>query len=51
MSYEEACSVRISRARARAEIERHQCDFTDFTAEYGDSPTYAGADVLAWLGY
>lgn len=51
MDYEEACRARISKARARAEIERHNCDFALFMEECGDCPEYLGSEVLNWLGY
>ncbi|CAN5714398.1 hypothetical protein BH10PSE18_BH10PSE18_08000 [soil metagenome] len=51
MSYEDACTARISRTRARAEIERHHCDFSLFIEEVGDCDEYLGSEVLNWLGY
>lgn len=51
MDFEQAWSATISRARARAEVGRHQVDWADFLAEVGDRETYKGSEVLAWLGY
>lgn len=51
MDFEEAWGATISRARARAEVARHQVDFADFLAEVGDRATYKGSEVLSWLGY
>lgn len=41
----------VTRGQARHEIARHGLNWSDFTAECGDSDQYNGADVLNWLGY
>lgn len=51
MTYQEAIESTVSRAEAIAEIKRHGIDPAEFLSEIGDYPEYAGADVLAWLGY
>jgi hypothetical protein len=51
MSYSEAIDCEVTRAEAMREIARHGCNAADFIAECGDHQTYAGAAVLAWLGY
>lgn len=51
MTYEEACEAKVTRAQALREIRRHDCDWDEFVSEYGDKETYAGEDVLNWLGY
>ena len=43
--------VRVTRCEALIEIEIHGIDPSEFLEEMGDHETYAGADVLAWLGY
>lgn len=51
--YFEACEATVSRAEARAEIERHDVDggFALFLVEVGDRDEYQGKEVLDWLGY
>lgn len=51
--YYEACEATISRAMARAEIERHDVEggFDLFLLEVGDRDAYEGKEVLDWLGY
>ncbi len=52
MSYEEAVEATVSRAEAKAEIERHGGDGWDvFVADHGDHTEYSGDTVLGWLGY
>ncbi len=49
----EAMDATVTRAEAKAEIERHDCDggWEAFIAEVGDKPEYLGSEVLGWLGY
>lgn len=52
MTYEEAIKIRVSRADARAEIERHDSEgWEAFLCEVGDRDEYTGLEVLNWLGY
>jgi hypothetical protein len=51
MTYDESMEAQVTRAEALAELGRHQADQAEFFAEMGDKETYAGAAVLAWLGY
>jgi len=51
MTYEEALVINVTKSEALAEIEIHDIDPKEFLEEIGDSEEYAGADVLAWLGY
>lgn len=55
MNYEEASEATVSKARALAEIAKHDIGEPDpaalFLAEVGDKPHYTGAEVLNWLGY
>lgn len=52
-SYEDACEETVTRAEAKAEIDKHDCDggFAAFLAEVGDREEYEGKVVLDWLGY
>jgi hypothetical protein len=52
-TYLEACEATVTRAEARAEIDRHDVDggFERFVQEVGDQPEYSGQQVLDWLGY
>jgi hypothetical protein len=51
--YFEACNLIVTRAEAKAEIEKHDIDgdFETFLAEVGDREEYEGREVLDWLGY
>jgi hypothetical protein len=49
--YESACEATVTRRAALEEIEDHGHDWSSFTAECGDRPTYLGRVVLDWLGY
>lgn len=49
--YESADGVTISKARAYAEVRKHEVSVEDFIAEFGERDTYAAQDVLSWLGY
>jgi hypothetical protein len=51
MTYDEAIEATVTKAEALAEIRKHGIDPKEFLEEMGDLDTYAGADVLAWLGY
>jgi hypothetical protein len=51
MSYEEAMEAEVTKEEARREILRHGHDAEDFFREVGDRATYAGSEVLGWLGY
>lgn len=67
MTYSQSAQgVTITQARARKEIESHQCEWSDFISDpygYSQYATYAhGAmpskddtfharDILTWLGY
>jgi hypothetical protein len=51
MTYDEAIETAVTKLEALAEIEKHGIDPEDFLEDMGNHDTYAGADVLAWLGY
>ena len=51
MTYDDAVAATVTAEEARREIEKHNLDWHDFTADHGNHPTYKGATVLAWLGY
>lgn len=51
MSYEDAIATTVTKAQALSEVRGHGCDVAEFFADCGDKSTYAGSDVLAWLGY
>jgi len=51
MTYEQAIEITVTKAEALAEIRRNGINPKEFLEEMGDHDTYAGADVLAWLGY
>jgi len=52
MTFDQAVEATVTRAEAIREIEgQHSLKFSDFVEECGDHPSYAGAAVLAWLGY
>ena len=51
MTYDEATESTVTKLEALAEIEAHGIDPEDFLGEMGNHDTYAGGDVLAWLGY
>ena len=51
MTYEQAIEIAVTKAEALAEIRKHGIDPDEFLEEMGDHEDYAGADVLAWLGY
>lgn len=54
-TYEDACDATVSRAEAKAEIQRHDLGTDDawaeFVADHGDHEEYSGKVVLDWLGY
>lgn len=50
-AYLDDYSIRVTRLEALIEIEIHGINPNEFLEEMGDHDTYAGADVLAWLGY
>lgn len=50
--YESAEGIRITQARAFAELRAHSIfDTSAFLADMGDQATYRACDVLDWLGY
>jgi hypothetical protein len=51
MRYEDAIESTVTRDQAAREIRKHDLNPEDFFKEYGERAEYAGADVLAWLGY
>ena len=51
MTYEQAIEAAVTKTEALAEVRRNGIDPSEFLEEMGDHETYAGADVLAWLGY
>jgi hypothetical protein len=51
MTYDEAICSNVTKLEALAEVEAHGIDPEEFLEEMGNYDTYAGADVLAWLGY
>lgn len=53
LNYHDACEEIVTRAEAKAEIEKHDIDgtFETFLAEVGDREEYEGREVLDWLGY
>lgn len=51
MTYEQAIDATVTKREALAEVEAHGVDPEEFLEELGNRDTYAGADVLAWLGY
>lgn len=58
MNYDEAIECEVSAREAKDEIRRHSGDadeaarkWAEFIAEQGERDVYAGADVLAFLGY
>lgn len=53
MTFDEAMASTVSRAEAKAEIDRHDVEggFEAFLAECGDRGEYQGSEVLGWLGY
>jgi hypothetical protein len=51
MTYDEAIEATITKREALAEIKAHGIDPEEFLEEMGNHDIYAGADVLAWLGY
>lgn len=42
---------RVSRTTAIHWITQHGFTFYDFSAMYGNWPTYQAADVFSWMGY
>lgn len=50
-AYLDDYSIRVTRLEALIEIEIHGINPKEFLEEMGDHDTYAGAAVLAWLGY
>jgi hypothetical protein len=50
-NYDDAASMRLTRAEALARVRRHSGSETEFFADVGDKLTYAGKEVLDWLGY
>jgi hypothetical protein len=51
MTYDEAIEATVTKRDALAEIKAHGVDPEEFLEDMGNHDTYAGADVLAWLGY
>jgi hypothetical protein len=51
MTYDEAIETTVTKLEAFAEIEQHGIDPEEFLEDMGNHDIYAGADVLAWLGY
>lgn len=51
MTYEEALEITVTKSAALAEVRKHGINPSEFLEEMGDHDTYAGAAVLAWLGY
>jgi hypothetical protein len=51
MTYDEAIETSVTKREALAEVEAHGIDPEDFLEDMGNHDTYAGSDVLAWLGY
>jgi len=51
MNYEDACEAEVTRAEARAEIDKHDVPggFAAFLEEVGDRDAYLGHEVLDWL--
>jgi hypothetical protein len=50
-NYDDACEHELTRAEALREVRRHSGSETEFLADVGDKLTYAGKEVLDWLGY
>ena len=50
-AYLDDYNIRVTRLEALIEIEIHGINPKEFLEEMGDHDTYAGAAVLAWLGY
>lgn len=53
-SYHEAIELTVTRAEAKAEIDKHDWDgdaWAQFVEEVGDREEYEGEEVLGWLGY
>jgi hypothetical protein len=51
MTYDEAIEATVTKRDALAEVKAHGIDPEEFLVDMGNHDTYAGADVLAWLGY
>lgn len=53
MTYEDAMEEVVTRAEAKAEIDKHDVPggWELFLAEVGDKTEYEGSEVLNWLGY
>jgi hypothetical protein len=51
MTYDEAIEATVTKRDALAEVKAHGIDPEEFLVDMGSHDTYAGADVLAWLGY
>jgi hypothetical protein len=51
MTYDEAIEATVTKREALAEVKAHGIDPEDFLEDMGNHDTYAGSDVLAWLGY
>ena len=49
--YWEAINMTVTSAEAKAEIEKHDGDWSEFTTEFGEHEEYEGRDVLDFLGY
>ena len=52
MDYFEALEVTVTRAEAKAEIDKHSGEgWEQFLLDVGDRPEYEGWEILDWLGY
>ncbi len=51
MTYNEAIDTTVFRLEAQEEIYRHHASWDEFVKDCGNHYEYAGADVLAFLGY
>ena len=53
MDYDEACDYDPTYNEVMGQLSKMQIDgiVEDFIAEFGTHNTYAGEDVLVWLGY
>jgi hypothetical protein len=49
--FESAETLTISADRARIEVENHDCDWDECTAELGSHESYFAQTILMWLGY
>ena len=51
MEYATARGTIVTKEEARAEIEAHNCSWSEFLEDEGTRSSYKGSTVLAWLGY